>query len=245
LGHPTIPSAAERERIDVAGIRRAFDARGRVVWGLSATYNAANPDETVRAAESERAAGLIASSGDLGVVAATLCTGSRDATDMWARHPENGGAAAWWAMRRSLDALIPAAERAGVLLGVEPEPGNVVSGTAAARRLLGELGADADRIGVILDPANLVADAARSEHRAVLEEAFDVLGERTICIHVKDTVPWARTLAGEGVVDYELVLKLRRGLPSAVPVIIQDASEGELPEIRDRLRATATRVPGS
>jgi sugar phosphate isomerase/epimerase len=242
LGYPTIPASRDGEAIDFSAMRRAFEARRRVLWGLSATYNAADPDEGRRAVQSARAAEFIASSGDLGAVAATLCTGSRNAEDMWARHPDNGGEEAWSAMRRSLDVLLPAAEKAGVLLGIEPEPGNVVSGTAAARRLIGELGAEAHRVGVIIDPANLVADSARAQHRRVLEEAFDLLAERVVCVHAKDTVPWAQTLAGDGVVDYDLVLRLRSRLPSSVPVIIQDAAEGELPAIRDRLRATAIGV---
>ena len=75
--------------------------------------------------------------------------------------------------------------------------------------------------------------------------AFAALGDRAICVHAKDTVPWARTLGGDGVVDYDLVLALYRALPRPVPLIIQDATPEELPAIiallRQRLDASGSR----
>ncbi len=61
--------------------------------------------------------------------------------------------------------------------------------------------------------------------------ARTTLGDRASCVHAKDTVPWARTLTGDGVVDYDLVFALRQSLPRAVPLIIQDATPAQLPAI--------------
>ncbi len=236
LGYRTIPTGDALARIDLAGIATAMREHGRAIWGVSVTYNTAHPDEAVRAATTAEAARFIAALGPLGAAAATLCTGTRDPENMWRAHPDNGGPIAWRALRRSLDTLLPAAASSGVLLAIEPEPGNVVAGTAEALQLARELGADAARIGFILDPTNLVATQPREEHARVLREAFAALGDRAICVHAKDTVPWARTLAGDGVVDYDLVLALRQGLPRAVPLIIQDATPAQLPAIIALLR---------
>jgi sugar phosphate isomerase/epimerase len=70
-------------------------------------------------------------------------------------HPDNGSERAWSDLRRSLDLLLDAATRAGIRLGVEPEPGNVVVDAPTAARLLDDLGADAP-IGVVFDPADLL-----------------------------------------------------------------------------------------
>lgn len=236
LGHPTIPTGAALAGVDLAGIATAMRDHGRNTWGVSATYNAAHPDEAVRAAETIAAARFIAALGPLGATAATLCTGTRDREHMWRAHPDNGSPVAWQALRRSLDALLPAAASSGVLLAIEPEPGNIIADVAAALRLVRELGTDAARLGFILDPANLVATAPREEHARILREAFGALGDRAICVHVKDTVPWARTLAGDGVIDYDLVLALYQGLPRALPLIIQDATPAQLPAIIALLR---------
>jgi sugar phosphate isomerase/epimerase/pimeloyl-ACP methyl ester carboxylesterase len=236
LGLPTIPDAAQLAGIDLEGIADALEHRYLELWGVSVTYNMAHPDEERRRAETERAAGYIRALGTIFPVAATLCTGTRDPDNMWAKHPENRTEAAWAAMLRSMRRLIPAAEAAGILLAVEPEPGNVVTGARDALRLIADLGDDARHIGFILDPANLLAETPRDDRPAVLRDAFRLLGDRTICVHAKDLVPWAETLAGRGEVDYGLVLELHAQYTHDVPVIIQDADEREAPIIRDMLR---------
>ena len=235
LGLPAILDTGELARIDLAEVRAAFASRGRVIWGVSATYNTAHPDDVIRAAETAKAASFIAGLRSLAPVAATLCTGTRDPDSMWRAHPGNSSSAAWADMRWSLDALLPAAAHAEVLLAVEPEPGNVITGTSQARRLVRELGGDAERIGFILDPANLVTGAPPGEHERILTEAFHMLGERTICVHAKDIHPWSDTLLGRPGVDYHLVTRLWDALPNPVPLIIQDATEEELPRVRDWL----------
>jgi sugar phosphate isomerase/epimerase len=244
LGLPTIPRGDELKRLDTGAIRRTFALHGGTVWGISATFNTAHPDPDVRRGDTADAARFISTLGDSGAVAATLCSGSRDPRNMWGRHPDTASEAAWTDFRRSLDDLLPAAASAGVLLAIEPEPANTVSDAGRALRLVEELGADTDLIGFILDPANLIDDVDAADRRPTLERAFDVLGERTICVHAKDTVPWARSLSGAGVVDYELVGRLHAALPRRVPVIIQDASESEIDAViklvQERVFAGAT-----
>ena len=239
IGLPTIPDAQALADIDLVAVRRDLEAPGLRIWGLSGSYNLAHPDQERARAQTEDAARLIRRAPELGVVAVTLCTGSRNPDDMWRAHPDNDTAEAWADLLRNLGPLLDAADEADVFLAVEPEPGNVISGTDAAVRLLDELGERASRVGFILDPANLVSGRHRSEHAAVLAEAFDLLGPRTICVHAKDSVPWAETLEGDGVVNYDHVLSLWDALPDVVPLIIQDATEEQVPPLRDRLRAAA------
>lgn len=236
LGVPTIPSEESLAALDLHSIGASFTAYGAALWGISATYNTAHPDSERRSAETGRAAAFIAALRDSGAVAATLCSGSRNPTDMWGRHPDTSSDDAWRDFRESLDALIPAARTAGVLLAIEPEPANTVSDVDRAVRLLTELGAESRQVGFILDPANLITDVEPGLHRQTLQRAFDVLGPRAICVHAKDTVPWSATLAGRGVLDYELVAGLYHALPQQIPLIIQDTSERELPAVADLLR---------
>lgn len=212
LGLPTIPDPAQLAEVDTAALATAFTSRQLTLWGVSATYNMAHPDQATRRATTDRAARFIARLGPLGPVAATLCTGTRDPASMWRPHADNDTVGAWADFRASLETLLPAAADAKVLLAVEPEPGNVVSGTAQAQRLAKELGSDAEQIGFILDPANLVSHLPSDQHEHVLTEAFDVLGDRTICLHAKDIQSWADTLGGRIGVDYRLVSRLYREL---------------------------------
>jgi sugar phosphate isomerase/epimerase len=222
LGLPTLPSAEAWAQVDPRRIRAAFAAEGLEIWGLSGTYNMVHPDPAVRADGTAAAAELVRRAPAFGARAVTLCTGSRDAGSMWTAHPDNRTEAAWRDLRAELEPLVAAALEAGIVLGVEPEPGNVVADAAAAERLLGELGPDARAIGIVADAANLLAGRPADTHRAVLERAFVTLHASIACLHAKDLVPWEATLAGRGVVDYVHVAGLYRRLGLAAPVIVQD-----------------------
>lgn len=231
LGHRTIPDEAELGGLDLRLVGEEFRDAGVQVWGLSASYNMAHPDQDEAAGLTADAARLIRRAAELEVASVTLCTGSRDPDDMWRRHPDNSTPSAWNDFRRNLDVLLTAAADAGVTLGIEPEPGNVVSSAAAAARLADELGDDAG-VGFILDPANLVSESASAEYERILRDAFSSLGEATVCVHAKDVVPWADRLVGARGIDFGLVRELHARLPFPVPVIVQDATPDQLAAVR-------------
>jgi sugar phosphate isomerase/epimerase len=239
VGLPTLPAAAEQGPLDLGAVRRAFDERGIGIWGLSASYNMIHPDPVVREAQTDAAAALIGRAPELGATAVTLCTGSRDPDDMWRRHPGNDEPAAWHDLRATLDRLLPAAAAAGVRLGIEPEPGNVVSSAARARRLLDELNGDAGLTGIILDPANLVTVATAGQQGGILREAASLLTGSIFCVHAKDVVASGYAAAGTGLLDYSLIFSLLAGMPAGTPLIVQDAAEDDVPRVRDFLLAQA------
>ncbi|HWG24864.1 sugar phosphate isomerase/epimerase family protein [Actinospica sp.] len=223
IGLPTLadglPDAAFAE------VRAAFDAAGLAIPSASATYNAIGPDTERRAAETRQAAELIRRTRLLGAEAVTLCTGTRDPNDMWHAHPDNASAAAWRDLRATLDVLLDAASEGGVVLGIEPEPGNVVRDAAAAARLLDELGDDAP-IGIVFDPANLLTPQAIEFQGEILTEAVELLGPRIVSVQAKDF----------GLMDYHLVFRLLERVPP-VPLIVQDVAEGDADRVRrDLLR---------
>ena len=239
VGLPTLPAPDEHEALDFGAIRRAFDARGIGIWGLSASYNMIHPDPAVRAAQTEAAVALIGRAPELGATAVTLCTGTRDPDNMWRRHPGNDDPQAWKDLRVSLDRLLPAADAAGVRLGIEPEPGNVVADARRARRLLDELGGDAGLTGIIFDPANLVTVETAGNQADILGNAATLLAGSIFCVHAKDVVVSGYAAAGTGKLDYGLVFELLAGLPAATPLIVQDAAEDDVARVRDFLLAHA------
>ncbi len=235
LGYPALPDRELVEHLDLAGIATSFATRNIHLWGISSTYNMAHPDQAMREENTRHAAAYIAALGPMGADAVTLCTGTRDPDNMWRWHPDNGTESAWSDFRRSIDALLPASVEAGVKLAIEPEPGNVLTGTRQAKRLISELGGDADRIGFILDPANLVGAAPIDRHDAILGEAFQELGTKTLCLHGKDPNGWQSVLDGRPGLDWTRVFALYVQLAQPVPVIVQDATPAQLPRVREMM----------
>jgi sugar phosphate isomerase/epimerase len=222
VGLPTLAGGvADAVFVDV---RKAFDAVGVGIPSMSATFNVIGADVERRALEIRQAVGLIRRAGVLGAEVVTLCTGTRDVGDMWRAHPGNASDAAWHELREALDVLMEAALDGGVVLGIEPEPGNVVRDAAAAGRLLVELG-DGAPVGIVFDPANLLSSETSGRRQgAILTEAVDVLGPRTVGVQLK----------GFEVMDYDLVFRLLERVPP-VPLIVQDVSEGEAAGVRREL----------
>lgn len=223
IGRSTL--GADITEQDVVDVKISAEALGLGLPSVSATFNVAHPDIERRQMQTGQATRLIAMAPLLGVDVVTLCSGTRDPQDIWRAHPDNTTQAAWDDLRRTLDALMPAAAAAGVRLGIEPEPGNIVRDAHAAARLLDELGADAP-VGIIFDAANLLTPDTVADQERILGEAVELVGPRVIGAQAKDVVESGYSAPGSGSMDYRLVLGLLRQLPT-VPLIVQDASAAD------------------
>jgi sugar phosphate isomerase/epimerase len=231
IGRSTL--AGDVDEAQVAAVRRAFDGAGVGIPSVSATYNVVHPDAELRAVQTTQAVRLIGLVPKLGAEVVTLCSGTRDPDNMWRAHPGNLTDDAWTDLRRTLDELLAAAGEAGVRLGIEPEPGNVVRDANRAAQLLDELGHDAP-IGIVLDPANLLSPETVPRQSEILAEAVDLLGTSVISVHAKDVVASGYSAAGAGLMDYPGVFRQLARLPP-VPLIVQDAHEDDAARVREDL----------
>ena len=207
-GLDAMPDAIAPEVL--TAIARARSATGQQVQSLSGTYNMIHPDPEVRARGQRRLEILAGTCAGLGTRLITLCTGTRDAADQWRHHPDNGGPDAWRDLLASFEVAVQIAERHDIVLGVEPELANVVDGTDAALRLIGDM--QSDRIRIVLDPANLFERATPLVQGQIIDHAVDVLADRIVMAHAKDRdAAGGFATAGTGVIDFGHFLgRLRR-----------------------------------
>lgn len=235
-GLPTLPDVPVPAAV-TDEVRRAADRHGVGIAAVSGTFNMAHPLGFVRQDGLRRLRHLLAWAGDAGVPVVTLCTGTRDAGDMWREHPGNRSEGAWADLVETLTPALAAAEGVGVTLAVEPEPANVVADARDARRLLDDFrGAP---LKVILDPANLVGDTATpAENRARLAAAVDLLVSDAVLVHAKDRrADGSVCPAGQGLVEFPPFLGHLRRRGYAGPLVIHGVDEGEVPSAVGYLRA--------
>jgi sugar phosphate isomerase/epimerase len=228
------------ERAAVA-VRQASEATGVGLAAVSATYNMIHPDPAMREAGRAAFAAVAGAARLMGTSLVTVCTGSRDIQDQWRRHPDNDRPEAWDDLLAEMRLLLPIAERHDVTIGVEPEAANVVSSARRARDLLAALGHD--RLGIVLDPANLFETAAQFRGGAVLDEAVDLLSDRIVMVHAKDRD--ARGLvvpAGMGVVNLPRVLGSLRRAGFDGPVVTHGLTAAEAPGVARALRGVLDRA---
>lgn len=243
FGLPTIPDQDVLASTDFGAVRDSFSEQGITIWGVSVTYNTIHPDAGVRRRLTDAACQLIARVPETGARFATLCSGTRDAGNMWRAHPDNGDPSARRDLRTTLDRLLEAATAADVRLGIEPEPANVIFDAPTAVSLLHDLGPDAERVAIVLDPANLIDATTAASQRLLLTDAFETLADSIACLHAKDVVESGFAAAGTGLLDYDLIFELRSELPRAVPVVVQDVAEHDARRVRDMLTNQLSRHP--
>jgi sugar phosphate isomerase/epimerase len=194
----------------------------------------AHPDPAVRERGHRGLAALIAAASALGTRTVTVCTGTRDAEDMWRAHPANGAPDAWRDMLAAMAAATALAEAHGVTLGVEPEHNNVVRDAPTARRLLDRL--RSPHVRIVVDGANLVVPG--EEQAPVLQEAFALLGSDLVLAHAKDLRgDGSIVAAGTGTLDYGLYVELLEAAGYAGPLVLHGLEEDAVPAAVAFLRA--------
>jgi len=203
-GLPSLPT--DWPEVIVKEVMASASQRGLTICALSGTYNMAHPDVARRGSDRIGFTNVVRAAEFMRVPLVTLCTGTRDPMNMWSAHPDNGSPEAWVALRGELDFALELAERHGVALGIEPEPGNVVGNSRDARRLLDEI--DNPQLKIVMDAANLLPPSSQSRQREVVAEAVALLGADLALVHTKDVSPSGEAVAaGRGVVDFPNFLK--------------------------------------
>ncbi|MDR5826200.1 sugar phosphate isomerase/epimerase [Caballeronia sp. LZ043] len=203
---------------------------GVSICALSGTYNMAHPDDAQRKHDRVGFANVLRAADEMNVPLVTLCTGSRDISNMWRAHPDNTTTLAWTTLCDEMALALRMAEDLGLVLGIEPEPGNVVADSRCARRILDEM--KTTRLGIVLDAANLLPPEVQGRQSEIIDEAVDLLGGSLRLVHAKDTDAVGKVVpAGKGVVDFPAFIKKMREAGYTGPLIAHNIEESDAPGV--------------
>ncbi len=214
-----------------AQARREIDARNIEVASLSATYNMIHPDPAARAQGMSRLGVLASHAAELGTDLLTLCTGTRNPTNMWQHHPQNNAPEAWADLLDAMEQALTLAEKHDVRLGIEPEVANVVNSPQKARKLLNTMGSD--RLTIVMDGANVFPKGTIQRQHQILDEAFDLLGDRISLAHAKDLSrdgEAGHEAAGTGLLDYDHYLHLLHQSDYRGAVVLHSLTPAQVPD---------------
>jgi sugar phosphate isomerase/epimerase len=223
-GVPALPDRIDPTLIDYIGA--AITDRSITMAAVSGTFNMIDPDVNKRREGLRRLRVLASASKSIGTSVITLCTGTRDPTDMWRRHPDNDSPKAWTDLLYSMQEALQIAEDNEVTLAFEPEVANVVDSAAKGRRLIDEM--RSSRLKVVIDGANLFHEGRLAKMRDVLDQAFALLGNQIIIAHAKDLShdgEAGHEAAGTGLLDYDYYLSLLSAVGFDGPLILHSLSE--------------------
>jgi sugar phosphate isomerase/epimerase len=253
----------EAARVDAATcrrIRRAFEARGIAIVGVSGHANLVAPDPARREANRTRLERAIALAHELGTDRVVTETGTRHPEDDWAAHPDTAKPGVYETFRDAIGAVARKAEAAGVTVLLEGGVGNVIDTPAKAARVLGEV--ESPSLGLVMDPANYLDADNLEGQREVLAALFaPALAARAGLVHAKDArridggrrerhanlgTPDPRAewpAAGLGEIDYGLFLGLWRERCPESPLLIEHLDENDVPRAKGFIEAMLARLP--
>lgn len=104
----------------------------------------------------------------------------------------------------SLKPVVRYAENMGVIIAIEPVIRHIVYNPKRARQVLDAIASP--NLQIILDPVNLLDESNAADHREIIQEAIELLGEDVAVVHLKDfKVQDGKLLsmgAGMGEMDY-------------------------------------------
>jgi sugar phosphate isomerase/epimerase len=162
---------------------------------------------------------------DFGCGLVGLETGSLHAD--YSPHPDNSGAETFRMLLDSLGELVEEAEHFGVLVAIEGVTGHVVSSPACMRRVLDAI--QSNNLQVIFDPVNLLSLENHRDQDRIIQESFDLFGERIVIIHAKDFIVQDQTFravrTGQGQLNHKRLLELINQHKPCISILLEEASE--------------------
>lgn len=149
----------------------------------------------------------------------------------------------------SLKPLVSAAERAGVIVGIEgvADKDTIHSHERMLRVL--EL-IPSSNLGVIYDPVNFLPNERLSESDALMEEAFELFSHRMVAVHAKDyqiiegkkdgTLP-----SGKGLLNYPLLFDLIKNYKPWIHVLLENNTPETMTETVNFINKIKGEINGS
>ena len=208
-GNIEIPWKVEDDVIRM--LMNASEKYGIEIISLNGTCNMAHPDKAIRDEAVQRFEGFAKSARAMGATYASLCSGTRDTTDLWKYNENNDSAEAWADMFDTMKRITEIAERNNLILGIETEAANVINTPERARKLMDDVGSP--NLKMIIDCANLfhAGKAHKANVHTTLKHAFEWFGKDIVMAHGKDIsdsegIDYCPT--GEGIIDYAYFMQL-------------------------------------
>lgn len=98
--------------------------------------------------------------------------------------PETYTEVCYQLLLKSMREIVGAAEKLGVVVGVEAVHDHTLYSPLMMRRFLDDM--DSPMVEAILDPVNLISKENYQEQEAVVSQAFDLYADKITMLHIKD-----------------------------------------------------------
>ena len=217
------------------------------VWSVGTPLVRPDPDDSATHLEVLRERVPLAAA--LGCRVLLTEAGGMHPANAWYPHPENHGEEALARLVAALMDVAPFAADHGVIIAPEMSLMTILSTVARAEAMVAEVGHPG--VGINFDPANILDPLSLFDSGAFVNDAFDRLGSRIVNVHAKDAaardVPLIVHLeerpAGQGVLDYDRLLRRAASLPEWTCIVVEHLADyGQVDVVRRFLVESAEKA---
>lgn len=224
---PTLPYTDEALTPGLAMYLKGLFAKNQLDCAVLGCYlNLANPNPQQLAQTQHRYMTHIRFASWMGAGVVGTETGAPN--ESYTFVPECHGEEALRTFITNLRPVVEYAEKMGVVVAIEPVWRHIVYNSARARRVLDEI--QSPNLQIILDPVNMLCEENCQDHKAIIEEAIDLLGEEIAVIHIKDyDIKDGRLLsmgAGLGRMDYSPLIRFMKYRKPFIHATLEDTNPG-------------------
>jgi sugar phosphate isomerase/epimerase len=211
-----------------------FRAAGIAIVQTSCYRNLVATDEQVRARGIQEVIQVMELAGAVGIPAVVCGGGHRDPTcpaAVFSVHADTWSERALDTLIESCQEIVAAVSPGAAVLCLEPWVVTTLDSPERLARVIERV--SHPKLGVELDPVNLMTIERYVDTGRFLTHCFKLLGDRIKLVHAKDTLlrptPFtyhmSEAVPGDGALDYAVLLRLMDRLPTEVPLVIEHLSD--------------------
>ena len=138
---------------------------------------------------------------------------------------------------KTVKELVAEAEKFGIDVGIEGVHAFVINSPEKMARLMKDV--DSDHIKSIFDPYNLITIDNYTQQDKMINDMFDLVGEKIVAIHAKDFVvengKIQRVIPGKGMLNYKLIFQKMKEKNLDIPIICESINDIDAQEAFDIL----------
>ncbi len=207
-------------------IRKKLDENNIHIAVLGCYINPTTPDESARQANVKRFIEHLKYAKAIGADMVGTETGRLDPD--FKIVPGTYTETCYQLLLKSMREIVSAAEKLGVIVGVEGVATHTLYSPEMMKRFLEDI--DSPNVEIILDPVNLLDRNNYTEQEAVIDKAFRYYGERISVMHIKDfkldeNGDVAFEQVGDGLFNYEPLFKHLKNEKPYITMLIENSSE--------------------
>jgi sugar phosphate isomerase/epimerase len=225
----------------IPAVRRQLADHGLSVAALGAYRNLISADPDKRQQNIAYLKACLEQANALGTPIVSTETGTLHPTGDWSDTPENDSPAAWAALYRALDELLPVAEQAQAVLALEGYVNNVLKTPDQAAEVIRRY--NSPHLKLMCDPYNYITKDLLPQSAGLAEKFLGRFEQEFVIAHLKDVSPQGAEIDtpefGLGVFPQAAYIKFLKTRRPDLPVIFEHLPLEHLPAAIKRLAALA------